>query len=67
MKIIRKGQLPDEIEYHWECNLCGTEWTAPRKEAQECINDRDGAAIGMNCPTCKQKAYTRMHRPKPVK
>lgn len=53
MKIIKKGRLPGDKEFHADCRVCGCEFTFKQSEAIEIIYDqRDGDYMKVRCPFC---------------
>lgn len=58
MRIIKQGRLTADEVYQGECNGCGTEVEFQRKEARYVNDQRDGDALVVVCPTCKNEIWT---------
>lgn len=66
IKIIKRGVLPQEIEYSFECHHCSTEFTATQNDG-EFISSRFIAELNrvvVKCPVCGERtSTTRRHAP----
>jgi len=52
MKIIKKGNIPDEKIYQAKCYNCKTEIEFVQKEGVVTRDQRDGDFITVQCPLC---------------
>ncbi len=52
IKILKQGQLPEEITYKFVCRACLTEFTAQRKDGKLHSDQRDGQWLEVKCPLC---------------
>ena len=55
MKIITKGQIPEERMYRVVCRNCHTVFEFQYKEAQEVFDQRDGNYLKIPCPLCSKE------------
>ena len=63
MKIVKRGQLPEERVYVGVCKNCGTVMEAFRSELKGYYNYQDSATIlSAKCMLCQSLTY---FRPKP--
>jgi hypothetical protein len=54
MKIIKKGNPPEEQPWRGECKACGAVLEAARSELKTDYDQRDGSEWGRApCPCCK--------------
>lgn len=60
MKIIHKGELPEEKEYRCTCWKCGTIFEFLRKEARWPEDQRDVGMIEIDCPVCESCVQTKV-------
>lgn len=58
MKIITRGQIPEDRVFRFECLRCRTVFEASRRECQYISDQRDGDALRYNCPVCTAACYT---------
>lgn len=58
MKVLKKGALPETKVYQVECNHCGTVVEFQRGEARYSVDQRDGDALVVDCPTCQRQIWT---------
>jgi DNA-directed RNA polymerase subunit RPC12/RpoP len=49
IKIIKRGQIPDEAEHNFKCSHCSTEFTAQGKDCEKMHNK----SFMINCPVCE--------------
>ena len=56
MKVIEQGINPQQTVHTGKCVKCKTEVEFERHEAEE-VNDRDGHALVVECPTCTRKIW----------
>lgn len=54
MKIIRRGQPPEQKTYFATCNHCKTEIEFERSEARYVSDQRDGDFLEVKCPVCSK-------------
>ena len=52
MKIIERGELPQNKIYQAECHRCKTTFEFEKHEARP-FNDRNEMVLVINCPVCK--------------
>lgn len=52
MKVIRRGQVPEERVYRVICNRCKTEIEFEQREATYHPDQRDGDFLSITCPVC---------------
>ena len=52
MKIIERGELPQNKIYQTKCHRCKTVFEFEKNEAQ-LFNDRGDMVLVINCPVCK--------------
>jgi RNase P subunit RPR2 len=57
MRIISKGQIPEERLVESICNKCKTVFEYALKEAKY-TSDRDGDFYTVACPLCGDRIYT---------
>lgn len=55
IKILKKGRLPEEVQYHFTCYHCKTEFLATQKDGAYHSDQRDGPSLEVACPVCKYK------------
>lgn len=53
MRIINKGELPQDKLYQTTCNQCKTEFEFKRSEGKM-VNDRNELVLLIDCPVCKK-------------
>ena len=52
MKIIERGELPQNKTYQTKCHRCKTVFEFEKNEAQP-FNDRGEMVLVIDCPVCK--------------
>lgn len=52
MKIIQRGEIPEEKEYRHTCWKCCTIFEFQRKEAKTSKDQRDAGWMEIDCPVC---------------
>ena len=52
MKIIKRGELPQNKTYQTKCRRCKTVFEFEKNEAQP-FNDRGEMVLVIDCPVCK--------------
>lgn len=52
VKIIKRGRLPEDIEYNVDCYRCKTEFTFAGADARFYSDQRDGDYYQIDCPVC---------------
>ena len=58
MRIIEQGRLPGEREHIVRCLECQTKFAFKESEARRSIDERDGDALVVKCPTCRKDVWT---------
>ena len=53
MKIIERGELPQNKTYQAKCHRCKTIFEFEKHEAQP-FNDRGEMVLAIDCPVCKR-------------
>lgn len=54
VKIVRRGRLPQEIEYQADCYGCKTLFTFAGVDAKFHSDQRDGDYYEIKCPVCNE-------------
>jgi uncharacterized C2H2 Zn-finger protein len=54
MKIISRGNPPDDKPIRFECSHCNTVFEATREEARVVPDERDGWYWFIGCPVCNR-------------
>lgn len=57
MKIIKKGELPEEKIYTFDCRRCKSKVEAQQKEGKIQFDQRDGDCVIFKCPVCGENVY----------
>lgn len=57
IKIIERGIKPDDKEYRTSCSRCKTVFEFVRSEAEYVSDQRDGDALVIECPVCKERVW----------
>ena len=57
MRIISQGQRPEDKVHRGTCLNCKTVFEFEAREAEMHDDQRDGAALVINCPTCHQTVW----------
>lgn len=58
IKILKRGRLPEEVEYEFTCSHCRTEFTAQEKDGKVGSDRRDGSWLEVACPLCDHKCIS---------
>jgi RNase P subunit RPR2 len=58
MRVVVKGQRPEDRVYRGSCKHCHTTVEFIRIEARYVSDQRDGDALVVTCPTCDQEIWT---------
>ena len=62
MKIIKKGNIPEEKIYRSECYNCKTEFEFQAREAKLTRDQRDGDFLTVDCPLCGVSAHANVQK-----
>lgn len=57
MKIIKRGTLPADRKWKFECTHCRTTFECAQCEGQLISDQRDGDTLKVPCPVCKSPCY----------
>lgn len=57
MKIIKRGEIPEERVFRFECQHCHTVAEATAKEGRFSSDQRDGDARVFKCPVCDRDVW----------
>lgn len=57
MKIIKRGQIPENKTIRVKCNFCETEFEFQAKEAELVYDQREGDAYKIGCPVCGRAVW----------
>lgn len=52
MRILSRGQRPEDTIHQGTCNTCGTRVEFTRAEGEITYDQRDGDFVRVNCPCC---------------
>jgi len=66
MKILERGQIPNEQLYEIRCTKCRTLFQFQQQEAKYHSDQRDGDYLMIDCPVCKEPASTAVRRVRPT-
>jgi len=57
VKIIKRGQAPEEKTYRSTCRNCLTIVEFKRRDAKFTADQRDGDYLSVDCPVCAHRIY----------
>lgn len=60
MRIIRRGELPEEKEYEYTCKNCSTYFVFYKKEVKKETTRNEHYYI-VRCPLCKKDIFIDYH------
>lgn len=56
MKVLKRGELPEDKIHNIICHNCKSELEFYEKEAR-LVNDRNEICLVVTCPVCKQELW----------
>ena len=59
MKIIKRGELPEEVVHHETCSRCKSELEFKHSEVQLSPDPRDSGQWFVICPVCTNHVWGR--------
>lgn len=57
MKVIKKGNLPENKTYRVICSYCKSELEFEQREGKITYDQREGDYITVTCPVCQKLVY----------
>jgi hypothetical protein len=57
MEILHRGTLPEERQYEATCTRCYTKFRFAQHEASMSSDQRDGNALRIDCPVCRNTVW----------
>ena len=62
MKVLKRGAVPKDRVYQFQCSKCGTVAEANRSEGRPSSDERDRDLVVFDCPVCHQPVYVPISR-----
>ena len=65
VEVITKGLAPSEKQYDVWCQSCRSHLRFKRQDAEMIDDQRDGAALKVDCPVCTVEVWVRLRAETP--